>query len=217
MIKQITSVAALVAVASVSQVASAAPFSMTWTSTVSIEDTYSGYVGESATITVVVDNGGTSNVSQVWATTDIVSLTFSFGHATTPITTVFDPNGGGNFAFASGQYQTDGTGALTAVPSMAGDEAAPTTNDPINSSLEWFVNGLNGIYYSFPMGNGFLEVNNVGTNTDPGSWSNPAPVAAGPAGPVEPVPALPLVGLVMAALGLGAAGAAGLRRKQARS
>ncbi len=214
MIKQITSVAALVAVASVSQLASAAPFSMTWTSTVLDEDTYSGYIGESATITVVVDNGGTSNVSQVWATTDIVSLTFSFGHGTTPITTVFDPNGGGNFAFASGQYETDGAGALIAVPSMAGEEPAPVTDDPINSSLEWYVNGANGVYYSFPQGNGFLEVNNVGTNTDPGSWSNPAAVAAGP---VEPVPALPLVGLVLAALGLGAAGAAGLRRRQARS
>ncbi len=115
---------------SASTLAVAAPFSVTWTDTIAV-GSGAGYIaGQSLSVTYVLDNGGTTKISQTWNASDVVSVTFVLNNGA--ITTVFDPNGGGGFDLTIGNFATDGTGALISVPVdwSSSTDAVVSSNDP---------------------------------------------------------------------------------------
>lgn len=193
---------------SVSTVAVADPFSVTWTDTLSSSD-LPYLTGEPTSITFVLDNGGSSAASQTWNATDVVSVTFVFNNAPNTITTVFDPNSGNGLSSTAGSFITDAAGTLTSAPSSWNDSdgASPiiSSNDPQGtSSVRWWVNGANEIYQnqSASPDNRSASAANVSTNTDPAAWSNPVPSGAPPAGPATPIPTMSAYGLVLTMLSL---------------
>jgi hypothetical protein len=199
---------------SVSTVAVAGPFSVTWTDTLASSD-LPYIVGEPVSITYMLDNGGSSAASQTWTATDVASVTFVFNNAPNTITTIFDPNSGSGLAGTSGSFITDGTGTLTSAPSdwNGSDGASPivSSNDPQGTSnVRWWVNGNNEVYVneSVPLDEVSASAANVLTNTDPAAWSDPVAVAAPPPAPppppasATPVPTISAYGLVLTILGL---------------
>ena len=202
---------ALVAAASVSQLAAADPFSMTWTDTLGPSDL--PYItGESISVTVVVDNGGTDAISQTWSSTDLVSVTYEINNS--PITTEF---GGGGLALTTGSFTTDAGGALTAVPSAWGNFAAavPVTSsdDPEGTTdVRWVLNGINYVYRNDSSGNlATARAVNPASNITVAGWSNPIAIAPPTPAPMPPtptpvapraVPTMSAYGLILTALGL---------------
>ena len=162
----------------VSQVALAAPFSITWTSVLGTNTTAPYNIGEAVIITFVVDNGGTSIVSQTWNAVDVVSVTYTFNDAPNTITTIFDPNGGDGLSGTSGSFQTDAGGSLTASPTDWNDTSATGTvvfsNDPIGiTDFRWWVNGSNEVLVNDTGGvlSAQAFADPVVTNIDPVYWS----------------------------------------------
>lgn len=108
-------IAAAVLAASAST-AHAIPFSFEYNDTISDSSIAGVNVGDSAKITVTLDNGGSSLMSQTWVpATDLDSVTFYFGNGALP-TTFFSPFGGG-LGSSVGNFATDTAGVLTSVMS----------------------------------------------------------------------------------------------------
>ena len=97
----------------------ASPFSYQFASTISSTNIPGLAAGQSAVITVVLDNGGASTLSQTWTGTDLQSVTFNFNNGGL-LTTFSNPFDGG-LTSASGNFATDGSGTLTSVMTHWGD------------------------------------------------------------------------------------------------
>jgi hypothetical protein len=188
---------------SVSTLAVADPYSVTWTDTIAAGSTAPYIVGQSMSVTYVLDNGGTSAASQTWNAVDVVSVKFVLNNGA--ITTIFDPNSTNGLANTAGSFVTDATGALTSVPSAWIDNDGPSpvisSNDPQGATdLRWYVNGSNSVYgnRSNPSDWRYADATSVGNNIDPADWSNPASAAA----TATSVPTMSLYSLVLTTLGL---------------
>lgn len=170
-----------------SSVAVAAPFTVTYTDTLSGgSDTPPFNTGEAFTISIVLDNGGTSAASQVWTPADVVSITFSMNDAPNTITTVFSPV---VYSSSTGTFTTDAAGVLTAVPSnltdingsnrVPGFSTVASTNDPATPT-SFFINGGNGVYHNSTnvgVSNNTASMTNVANNIIAANWTNPAAAA----------------------------------------
>lgn len=85
----------------------ATPFQFTYTGTVTSVNDIGGLaaVGDAVTVKVIVDNGGTSTISQNWAVTDTVSAVFTAGSYIANFLSDWYPGGSG--------FTTDALGTLT--------------------------------------------------------------------------------------------------------
>ena len=116
---------------------------------------------------------------------------------------------------------TDGSGALSAVPSAWGsftlDAPVVTSNDPQGgSAIRWIINGGNWIYRNFSSGIApppainapRASAVNVASNITVAGWSDPVPVnpvtppVPGPAPEGMAIPSVPIYGLLLTVLGL---------------
>ena len=188
--KFISKISAVLFCLSVSSLAVANPFTVTFSDTLSARsDTPPFNVGEAITISIVLDNGGTTAASQTWTSADVVSITFSMNDAPNTITTVFSPAG---MNVATGDFVTDASGVLTAVLSDWADDNNPTvitTDDPDTPIDLWYIAGYNEVYANY---NTSASMNNVGNNIIPAFWTNP--VAAGAPAPAAATP-IPTMGI----------------------
>jgi hypothetical protein len=203
----------------VSGLAAANPFSVTYTDTISAGSGAGYIVGQSLSITFVLDNGGTSTISQTWNATDVVSVTFVLNNGA--ITTVFNPNGGGGFnSPVLGNFATDNTGTLVSAPVNweSDTDNVVSSNDPQGiTDINWYVTGLNSVYNNLsnypPTVNAF--VTNPGNTIKPAFWSfdgvpPPPPPPPGASAPVT-VPTMSIYALAFITLGLLLLGARRLR------
>ena len=129
--------------------ASAVPFSYRFESSV-VAGTFGfpATPGDPASITVTLDNGGTSDLSQVWTAADLESVTFDInnGAATASFFSPFD----GGLVVSDGSFATDALGNLISAPSTWFDEfvtADFTANFPFVLDLNWFINGFNSVLF----------------------------------------------------------------------
>lgn len=172
---------ALLLFLSLSSFAIAAPFTVTYLDTIAATSSSPPYnTNEAHTITILLDNGGTSAASQTWTSADIISITFNMNDAPNTITTIFSPV---VLTTDVGSFVTDAAGVLTAVPSnwsdfiAFGTPASSTilsTNDTNLPVSGFFINGLNAVYAS---ASNTASMNNVANNIVAANWSNPAAIA----------------------------------------
>jgi hypothetical protein len=163
--------------------------------------------GQSALITVALDNGGTSLLSQTWTAMDLKSLTFDFNDGGY-VTTFSDPFDGGLTAASYGDFVTDSSGTLTSVMTAWIDYNITTDftgpGGPYGR-LSWSLDGYNPILWDkgrFMVGitgNDFGVDPSTALMRDPGQWTLVS---------VVPEPS------IIALFGLGLAGLGLVRRRQ---
>jgi len=150
--------------------AHAAIFTATYTDTVFSADVDNVIVGDTAVITYQLDNGGTSLFNQTWNASDIVTVTFNFGNGAH--VTTFNPNGGDGLSVSTGSFVTNASGQLTAVPSNWYDDTnvnVVSTNSTQTPNA-WFVNGINGVYYTNDFSK-LVSLTNVSGNIVAANWT----------------------------------------------
>ncbi|WP_040481880.1 putative Ig domain-containing protein [Luminiphilus syltensis] len=163
----------------------AAPFTTTYTSTILGSESVGPFnQGEQFTISIVLDNGGTTAISQTWTPAEVVAISFIMNDAPNVITTVYSPVVFSNSP--TGSFVTDAGGVLTALPELQdvdpGGLAVPgfstvaSTNDPATPGA-FFINGDNPVYYN--LDGDRAGMTNAANNVLAANWSRPAaPVAA---------------------------------------
>jgi hypothetical protein len=128
----------------------AASFFATYNSTVGASTFSNVSAGNPLTITYELDNGGSSLVSQTWTAADLRFVTFDFNNGANR--TVFAPNTapGNGLSVTTGNFVTNASGLLTAVPSNWRDVTNVNVLSTNNSQipLAWFVVGGNGIIFA---------------------------------------------------------------------
>ncbi|MFT5711556.1 MAG: hypothetical protein ACI8QT_002264 [Halioglobus sp.] len=162
---------------SMSSLALADPFTVTYSDTIDASSTTPPFnVGEALTISIVLDNGGTTTASQTWTSADAVSITYSINDAPNTITTVFSAAALNSNA---GDFVTDAGGVLTTVPSswtaFISSTTSPSvisTNDPDTPIKGFYINGFNWVYQNDA--NAAAYASNVSNNIIPAFWTNPA-------------------------------------------
>ena len=192
----------------------AAPFSVSYVGTMdnptTVGDFFTNIVnGETFKVTLVMDNGGSSSLSQTWVASDLVSVKWEFNDSRN---VVFEQNIDPSFSgyLVTGNATTDATGALTAI--FAGVEGGGAVFNAVGlpdlvSPAHWFLNNYNDIFFS----NGGSAASATyapsvgdaagGVLMSIANWSNPVAVASAPASPSVPVPALPTL-LLLALSGI---------------
>lgn len=141
----------------------AAPFTFTWTDTVS----GGSFDGDPFTFTIVVDNGGATTVSQTWTSSDFVSASINVnGGAYIGIATSIG-------ASPSGGFQTDAGSVIIAVPTDWYDVGGSGSDTLGATNFDWFINGDNGIWWGGDETD--IWATNVEGNQDPANWSLDAP------------------------------------------
>ena len=169
--------------------ASAVPFSYRFESQIS-EQSFGvfGAIGDPASITVTLDNGGTSDQLQVWTAADLQSVTFDInnGAATARFFSPFD----GGLNQDLGAFATDASGNLTSA--LWAWTAISITTDfaasfPFNNRLSWFIDGFNAVLED----ESSLQLNlaDVQGILEPANWSRVTAL------PLPPTLLLLLVGL----------------------
>ncbi len=150
--------------------AEAAPVSLTWNTTFDYSSGgWPGTSGEAVTVTFVVDNGGTSTLSQTWSGNDFVSYAVTGASGWSYLSTAA-PNA------VTGGFVTDASGAVTGAgnwkqdnqDSSAGLVAASWSTANAGA---WFNNASNPIAFLGAFGEAFLRVNNVNDNQIGASWT----------------------------------------------
>jgi len=131
------------------QAAVSAPFSYEYNDTLKAGTTTVGVsAGQPAKITVTLDNGGTTRNSQTWTSAHLKAVTFNFNNGT--VVTTFCTPFGGTLDNASGDFVSDGSGALTGVMTNWSDNNTVgtdfTTNSTGGTATAWYLNGANGMY-----------------------------------------------------------------------
>jgi hypothetical protein len=182
--------------------ANAALFQFQFEDTIS-STTISGLSGgQSALVTVALDNGGTSLISQTWTAFDLQSLTFDFndGGVVSTFSAPFD----GGIDYVGGDFETDAAGTLTSVMSDWSDYGI--TSDFVNSgsaavSFQYeLYGGSSTVYWSDV---GYVELDNGSHGPEsflqPDQWSQVS---------VVPEPS------IIALFGLGLAGLGFARRRR---
>ena len=155
--------------------ASAVPFSYRFESTVD-RSSYGlpASTGDPASITVTLDNGGSSIVNQVWTAAHLQSVTFDINNGAA-VVSFFSPFDGGLLTSA-GNFATDAAGNLTSVMGNWSDRSVTAdfvANIPFVADLNWFINGANGVLFDDAFSNGGFQLflPNVQGNTDPANWT----------------------------------------------
>ena len=164
----------------VASIAGAAPFSATYTDTIS---SFTGFysdinTGEQAKVTIVFDNGGSTAASQTWTAANVQCVIFTFNNAGNKFAAI-------NYAVpplfpvTTGTFTTDGSGQLQSATIDWEDNSDGITNpvafniagmtgvDPIGN---WFLNGANDV---FDTNVGEINFTNVANDTQVTNWSNP--------------------------------------------
>ena len=189
--------------------ASAVPVSYRFESTAALAFGLPASPGDPVSITVTLDNGGTSDQSQVWTSADLQTVTFDInnGAATASFFSPFD----GGLTNNVGSFATDALGNLISAPSNWGD--FPVTADfavslPFDANLRWYINGYNTVLVDAEPSIQ-LSLFDVSGNIDPANWTRVTAL------PLPPTLLLLLVGLGGVALlrrrGSGTAGLAEAR------
>ncbi len=187
----------------------AAPFSVSYVGTIDNRmDAFTNIVdGETYSVTLVMDNGGSSSQSQTWVASDLVSVKWEFNDSRNVVFEQnIDPSYTDNYSII-GAATTDANGALTGFftdVSNGGTVFQAVGMPDLVSPAEWYINGQNGVFFSDGFGGGGNFSPSVfdadgGVQMDIASWSNPVAVASAPsatAPSATPVPALPLFGLL---------------------
>jgi PEP-CTERM motif len=187
--------------------AQAAIFNATFTSTADNSQYGNPYVdnvnaGDLFKVIIALDNGGSSLLNQTWTAANIVNVTFDFGNGAH--TTVFNPNGGNGLNGSTGNFTTDATGQLTAVPLDWGDfsQVNVVSTNSSQTPTSWYLNQYNDLYFtnndSFSVG-----IPNPGDNLVAANWT----ITAAP-----PVTSVPEPGTILGLLTVGSLGF--LKRKQ---
>jgi hypothetical protein len=187
--------------------ANAALFQFQFEDTISATDIPGLAVGQSASITVGLDNSGTSILSQTWTASDLTSLTFDFNNGGYVIT-FYDTFDGG-LPVRLGDFVTDSSGTLVSVMTHWRDNSVLnhfTTNNLPADHYSWFLSGDNSL---FEQTNNYHRtavqlVGNLNTNPipfmfQPARWNLVS---------VVPEPS------IIALFGLGLAGLGLVRRRQ---
>jgi len=201
--------------------AMAAPFSVTYTDTVSPASTLPAGInlGEQATVKLILDNGNSSVANQTWTAADVQCVIFTFNNAQDKFVAI---NYAGNpFSSATtGNFMTDGSGQLQVGTIDWEDSSDPITN-PQKTNIsgvtlyDWYLDGSNEVIDWSPDEAYFT---NVGNDDQVTNWSNPVPsngICAGSAAP-SPAPAMANQTLVFLGAGLLMAGLWSVRRLAAR-
>jgi hypothetical protein len=156
--------------------AHASVFNYVYTDTISLTDIPEIAVGQTAKITVSLDNGGTSRLSQTWdAATDLKSVTFDFNNGT--LKTVFNaPWGGDGLDSTFGNFISDAGGLLTAVMTDWSDTTpgGNYTSNGLDTPFNWYLNGNNEVYDTTDFTLGITEtvnLTNIASVTSASSWS----------------------------------------------
>ena len=186
--------------------ASAVPFSYRFESTISTAPlSLPAAVGDPASITVTLDNGGTSDLSQVWTAAGLQSVTFDVNNGAITVSFFSPFDGGLDLDF--GSFETDATGTLISVPSFWSDQdvtADFAVNFAFDTDLSWSITDANPVLFD----GGALELFVAGTIglTDPANWTRVTVTAL----PLPPTLLLLLVGLgglvLLRRVGAGTAG-----------
>ena len=176
----------------------AAPFSVSYVGTIDDpkEDTFTNIVdGETYSVTLVMDNGGSSSQSQTWVASDLVSVKWEFNDSRNVVFEQnIDPSYTDNYSII-GAATTDANGALTGFftdVSNGGTVFQAVGMPDLVSPAEWYMNEQNGVFFSDGFGGGGNFSPSVydadgGVQMDIASWSNPVAVASAPATPSAPV------------------------------
>ena len=189
--------------------ANAALFQFQFEDTISYSSIPGLPVGLSATITLGLDNGGTSLLSQTWTSSDLTAVTFDFGGGGY-VTTFFGPFDGG-LVYTAGQFLTDPSGSPSSVMtdwSDLGVFADFTVSGGSHTSFNWYLDGADPFFVADPGVAAEAGVLHLAGNDwfsrasrimDPGQWTLVA---------VVPEPS------IIALFGLGLAGLGFARRKR---
>ena len=170
--------------------ASAVPFSYRFESRI-ISPLFEPFaaIGDPASITVTLDNGETSDLSQVWTAADLQSLTFDINNGAATVS-FFSPFDGG-LVSSVGAFATDASGSLISAPSNWRDSSVTadfTASFSVNNQLWWFISGLNAVVFD-SSGEPALLLADIEGITDPANWSRVTDL------PLPPTLPLLLVGL----------------------
>ena len=162
-IKLVTSLVSVVTLGTllVGQTASAASFCFQYTDTISTGTLPAGLaIGNPVKILIKADNGASTSVSQTWNSGDLQAVTFDFNNGT--LSTTFSSGFGGGLATATGVFTTDGSSAITGVPSNWRDTTVGTdftTNGA--PPVTWFISGNNNVYSEASTNVGLTNVANT--------------------------------------------------------
>jgi hypothetical protein len=160
-------------------------------------------VGNPFQLTIALDNGADSLLSQTWSAANIVSVTYDFNNGAHK--TVFNPNGTDGVSYRSvGSFVTNALGQLTAVPREWIDNSSlnVVSTNAFSIPTVWYIDGAHNVYGT---NNGSVGINNVSGNIVASNWTISASSAAVP----EP---LTILG-AMTAAGFGV----GFKRRLAKS
>jgi hypothetical protein len=132
-------------------------------------------VGNSAKITLGLDNGGTSNVSQTWTAGDLLSVTWDFNNG--GLVTTFNSPWGGALDSTSGDFVTDVTGTLTNVMSNWHDSTVGSDFVTNGSAAPffWILDVTGNVYADITLHG--VSLSNAGSMLTASNWS---PVSAVP-------------------------------------
>jgi len=147
--------------------ANASPFTFVYEGTISNTSISGLSESDPMVISLVLDNGNSSLISQTWNYTAFQSITFTSGSWSASI----DYSTGEELDYNTGSFATDGTGTLTSVMNAWEDEYVSNSNvtgtdDP--TTVRWYLNGANSIYYSSLGDIALLDVADIRTAAN---WS----------------------------------------------
>ena len=150
--------------------ANAAPFQFQFEDTISYSTIAGLSAGQSALITVGLDNGGTSLLSQIWTAGDLTSVSFDFNNGGL-VTTFYSP-WGVNLSGLHGSFTTNSTGQLSGAMTSwydmnLGSDYTTTASSAI--PLYWFLNGRNVVYSQG--GSGDIGLTNVNGMLAAENWN----------------------------------------------
>ena len=153
------------------------PYSISHTGTIGPRTTHVDVnLGESFSVTMVMDNGGATAASQSWGGGDLQCLIFEFNDARDVILTVdLDAQPPST---VSGSVTTDAGGALIGIFSRVVDNTDFTTGYTAsgfrgpNGEVEYFANDNNSFFYDFA---GEVAATTKGLPMNTGDWSAPSP------------------------------------------
>jgi len=188
--KTITSIAVALCI---STAAHAIPFNYIYTDTIS---TAIGGLsaGQTAKITVSLDNLGSTHLSQTWTASDLQFVTFDFNNGGL-VTTFFSPFGG-TLSTGAGDFVTDSLGVLTSVlTDWADGSVAPDFTTTGATPLFWEL-GAGTFFGTYSVDQiNQIHLTNSASMIFTSSWSLAAGTQVG-----EPT-TLALMGLALAGLG----------------
>ena len=132
----------------VGQTVFAAPFSYEYSDTLTAGTSIAGVnVGDSAKVTVTLDNGGATRNSQTWTSAHLQAVTWNFNSGA--VVTTFSAPFGGGLDGTVGNFVSDASGNLTSVMNNWKDNGNVGTDFTTNSAgipNTWYLNGGNSVY-----------------------------------------------------------------------